>query len=72
MLVDVEKLNSEAKKVIFKNNTSFLNSILVVFFIFFVVIICIIGYNDKKNSSKTNTIKKLKYIIHKTNNIISN
>ena len=71
-LVDMSKLNNEAEKLIFNNNTFVFNGSMLIFLLFLLVLTVMFSYNYSKEKGKDDTINKLKYIIQKSESILEN
>ena len=71
-LVDIQKLNSEAEKIIFRNNTFIFNGTLLMIFLFLIALTVLFSYNYSKKRGKTMTIDKLRYIMRKSESILEN
>jgi len=71
-LVDMGKLNNEAEKLIFNNNTFIFNGSMLIFLLFLIALTVVFSYNYSKQKGKHDTINKLKYIVLKSNSIMKN
>ena len=71
-LVDIQKLNKEAERIIFSNNTFIFNGYMILIFVFLIALTVVFSYNYSKKKGKTNTLNKLRYIIQKSERILEN
>jgi len=71
-LVDMSKLNNEAEKLIFNNNTFVFNGSMLIFFLFLIALTVVFSYNYSKEKATDNTINKLRYIVQKSDSIMKN
>ena len=68
-LVDTNKLDKLASKIIFNKNTSYLNISLFIIGIFCISLVFIFSTNYSKKKNKNKLIRKLKYIENKSSKI---
>ena len=68
-LVDTNKLDKLASKIMFNKNTNYLNISLFIIGIFIVSLVFIFSTNYSKKKNKNKLIRKLKYIENKSSKI---
>ena len=68
-LVDTNKLDKLASKIIFNKNTNYLNISLFIIGLFFISLVFIFSTNFSKKKNKNKLIRKLKYIENKSSKI---